>query len=295
MWSGPAAVRAAWCGPDILPRPVDCLAARVASMSCWAVSVNRLRWLVLVVILAIVVLAILGSARGGGPDGSSPPAPAVATSTADGLGTAVPPPPATVPAEPTSSIAPGTTLPLASLLDLLPVAAEDRTGYKRSLFVLWIDADGDGCDTRREVLIQEAVAAPTIGAGCHLSGGRWRSPYDGLETTNANTFDIDHVVPLAEAWDSGASTWTADRRTRFANDLDVPWSLLAVSATSNRSKSDGDPADWLPPVTSFRCQYAAAWLAIKVRWDLAIDPREIATLEPLAHDCSETMPVVPAP
>lgn len=184
---------------------------------------------------------------------------------------------------------------LVTLLDLLPVRPEDRTGYERSLFVLWIDADGDGCNTRREVLIDEAIVAPVVSGRCQLSGGRWHSLYDGLETTNAATFDIDHVVPLAEAWDSGASAWTPDRRKRFANDLDVPWSLLAVSATSNRAKSDRDPADWMPPLTEVRCTYVASWLAIKVRWDLAIDARERDALAPLAGTCPDTMPIVAAP
>lgn len=85
------------------------------------------------------------------------------------------------------------------------MAGEVRTGYDRALFPHWIDADGDGCDTRREVLIAEAVEPPSIGAGCYLTGGRWLSLYGGIETTDPGTFDLDHVVALAEAWDSGAS------------------------------------------------------------------------------------------
>ena len=92
-----------------------------------------------------------------------------------------------------------------SAIDHIPVAGEVRTGYSRDLFHLWIDADGDGCDTRAEVLISEAEDAPTVGSGCSLSGGRWFSYYDGVSQTSASALDIDHMVPLAEAWDSGAA------------------------------------------------------------------------------------------
>jgi len=170
----------------------------------------------------------------------------------------------------------------------LRVADERRTGYNRSLFELWIDADGDGCDTRREVLIEEAVIAPRIGAGCGLNGGSWFSLYDGVTITDSSALDIDHVVALAEAWDSGAFAWPAERRRAYANDLDVAFSLIAVSASSNRSKSDLDPADWLPPSATARCPFVGAWIAVKVRWTLTIDPREQAALRHLVAECPAT-------
>ena len=202
----------------------------------------------------------------------------------------------------TAAVTPGSTpspslagLSIEELVALLPVATEDRTGYDRSLFVHWIDADGDGCSTRREVLIDEAVVAPTIDASCHLSGGQWLSLYDGISTTDSSTFDVDHVVALAEAWDSGASAWTADRRMRFANDLDVAWTLIAVTATSNREKSDLDPADWLPPVAGVRCEFLTMWAAIKVRWALSIDDRERSVLLADGVSCTTRLIVPIAP
>lgn len=173
-------------------------------------------------------------------------------------------PPAPSPAQPS----------LATVLAALPVVPEHRAGYKRTLFRLWIDADGNGCDTRKEVLIAEAIVAPRVSARCVLSGGRWVSLYDGLKFTDSSKLDIDHVVPLAEAWDSGAYRWDAARRRAFANDLGVSWSLIAVSAASNRSKGDKDPAEWLPPLASYRCQYLAVWVAIKTRWSLVVDAAE---------------------
>ena len=111
--------------------------------------------------------------------------------------------------------------------------AEQPSGYDRGLFRHWVDSDGDGCDTRREVLITEAVTAPTVGGGCGLSDGVWVSRYDGVtETGTGRGFDIDHLVPLKEAWDSGAHGWDAQTRERFANDLGYEHSLVAVSAGS---------------------------------------------------------------
>lgn len=177
---------------------------------------------------------------------------------------------------------------LSALLATLRVAPEARDGYKRTLFKLWIDEDDDGCDTRREVLIVEAVTTPTVGSSCSLAGGEWLSPYDGVTFTDPSGLDIDHVVPLAEAWDSGASAWTADRRMRFANDLDVPWALVAVSAGSNRSKGDRDPADWMPPLESFTCTYVAWWVEGKARWSLTIDTDEQDALARFVAMCRST-------
>jgi len=163
------------------------------------------------------------------------------------------------------------TISTQTLLGQLVVAHEHAVGYDRSLFPLWIDADHDGCDTRYEVLIAEATQAPTVGAGCSLSGGRWFSKYDGVRTSDPSTFDIDHLVPLAEAWQSGAWRWTTATRERYANDLGYGADLVAVTAHSNRSKGDREPQDWLPDRTSFQCRYMAWWVAVKWRWRLRIN------------------------
>jgi hypothetical protein len=170
------------------------------------------------------------------------------------------------------------------LLARLATAPEHPRGYVRALFVHWIDADRDGCDTRDEVLIAESRTTPRIRTGCSVSGS-WRSVYDGMTTTRASSFDIDHVVPLKEAWDSGAWAWTSARRQGYANDLGNSRSLRAVSAASNRAKSDGDPAQWLPPLVSFRCTYATDWVVIKVRWRLSVDALERAALKRILTSC----------
>ncbi len=177
---------------------------------------------------------------------------------------------------------------LVVLLDGLSVEVEQPDGYDRDLFRHWIDADGDGCDTRREVLIAEAVTAPTVGGGCALSGGVWVSRYDALtETGSGRGFDIDHLVPLKEAWESGAHSWDSQQRERFANDLGYEHSLVGVSAGSNRSKGAQDPTTWLPPEASQRCWYAAAWINVKVRWELSVDTAEADTLRDIISDCPD--------
>jgi hypothetical protein len=175
---------------------------------------------------------------------------------------------------------------LTAAIAHIPVAGESRTGYDRALFHHWIDADGDGCDTRNEVLIQDAEDAPTVGSGCTLSGGRWYSYYDGVSQTDPSALDIDHMVPLAEAWDSGAGSWTAQRREDYANDLGDTRTLVGVTASLNRSKGDQDVAEWTPPIND--CRYIKDWVAAKIRWSLSQDSTEKSALQDLAGGCTDS-------
>ena len=156
----------------------------------------------------------------------------------------------------------------------LRIEPEFVGGYNRDLFADWYDADRNGCNTRKEVLIAESLEPVQIGPRCAITGGRWFSIYDNVETTDSSTFDIDHMVPLSEAWDSGAWNWNADQRKHFANDLDQPFFLIAVTATSNRSKSDRDPAEWMPPNANYHCEYVRIWIEVKRAWDLSVDQAE---------------------
>jgi len=172
----------------------------------------------------------------------------------------------------------------------LSIATDHESGYERSLFKLWIDADSDGCNTREEVLIEEAVVKPTIGKSCALTGGAWLSPYDGIRITKASAVDIDHVVPLSEAWRSGAWAWTPAQRQAFANDLDDPRTLVAVSLGQNRSKGDKDPSQWLPPKGV--CTYIADWISIKARYQLSVDEIEAAFLYSKVKQCKSSVVTV---
>lgn len=133
------------------------------------------------------------------------------------------------------------------------------------------------------------MTKPEQGARCALTRGERLSYYDEVTVTAAGKLDIDHMVPLAEAWDSGASTWDAKRREQYANDLGSTRSLVAVTAKTNRSKADKDPAQWLPPAVSAKCTYAADWAATKLRWKLAADTAEKAALNELATVCPDTV------
>ena len=190
---------------------------------------------------------------------------------------------AAVPA-PTAAAA-TTSVSTQYLLNHLSVATEHATGYARAKFTLWVDADHDGCDTRHEVLIAEAVTKPAVRSGCTLTGGRWVSKYDGVSTTDPSTFDIDHLVPLAEAWQSGAWRWDANTRMRYANDLGYAADLIAVTAHANRSKGDREPQSWLPPRASFDCTYMAWWVAVKWRWQLRVNAAEKSFLTARLSTC----------
>jgi hypothetical protein len=182
----------------------------------------------------------------------------------------------------TSNIAPVSAAEKITLV----VADDHDFGYVRTLFKHWIDADKNKCNTRYEVLIAEAIVKPVVGTGCYLSGGKWKSPYDGKVFTNPTGLDIDHMVPLVEAWRSGAWAWTAAQRMEFANDLVDPRTLLAVTASLNRSKSDRDVAQWLPPKA--QCTYISNWIAVKSRFDLTVDSIEAAFLRTKIVSCNIT-------
>ncbi len=183
--------------------------------------------------------------------------------------------------------------PLTEAVDDLPVGAEVRTGYARSKFKHWIDADGDRCSTRFEVLIAEADDPVAVDEDCALTGGRWFSYYDRETWGSPSKLDIDHMVPLAEAWDSGARLWTADERRDYANDLGDFRSLVGVTNTVNRAKGDKDIAQWLPE--SSQCRYLREFVAVKLRWRLKVDGPEKAAMTDLAASCTDvTVTVVRA-
>ena len=176
-------------------------------------------------------------------------------------------------------------------IDSLKVADEVRVGYVRTKFKHWITISRSGqigCDSRKSVIIDEAIIKPTIGKDCALSGGKWLSIYDNTIVTDAGKLDVDHMVPLAEAWDSGASLWTDLQRQQYANDMVDARHLIAVTGSSNRSKSDQDPADWVPTNKAYVCEYIANWVEIKVRWSLNIDPKEKSALISNLKGCKST-------
>ncbi|KAF9260368.1 hypothetical protein L218DRAFT_932707 [Marasmius fiardii PR-910] len=168
-------------------------------------------------------------------------------------------------------------------LSQLTVAAESNSpAYDRDLFNHWITISGT-CNTRETVLKRDGSSVSTD-SDCRATSGSWTSRYDGTTTSDPSTFDIDHLVPLKEAWVSGARSWTNAQREDFANDLTRP-QLIAVSASSNRSKVVSDVAEWIPPLASFTCTYVRAYVQVKHYYDLSVDSAEKTALENYLADC----------
>ncbi|MFD8019124.1 HNH endonuclease family protein, partial [Streptomyces lavendulae] len=119
---------------------------------------------------------------------------------------------------------------------------------------------------------------------CRAVSGTWFSPYDDRTLTAASQVDIDHIVPLANAWRSGADTWDTPTRKAFANDLENP-QLIAVSAASNRSKGDQSPDQWSPPSRAYWCTYSRAWTHIKHVYRLNVTEAERDQLNVMLDTC----------
>ncbi|MEG3636937.1 HNH endonuclease family protein [Micromonospora palythoicola] len=170
-----------------------------------------------------------------------------------------------------------------SRLNSLTVAAEShQSSYSRDLFPHWITITG-ACNTREQVLKRDGSNV-VVNSSCYPTSGSWYSPYDGVTRTNPADISIDHVVPLAEAWRSGAWAWTTARRQTYANDLGGP-ELWAVTGTVNSSKGDKDPAAWKPPRAAFHCTYARAWIQVKWYYGLTVNSAEKSALSTMLNTC----------
>lgn len=179
---------------------------------------------------------------------------------------------ATAPARmPTAAAGPARQAVEAAIDRLIVAEPSAPVAYDRAQFPHWIEITA-GCDTRCAVLDRQR------------SPGGWLSAYDGYVATSATELEVDHVVPLAEAWVSGAAAWDLARRQAFANDL-AGQELLAISSWTNRDKSASDPATWRPPNPAWWCRYAMAWTSVKVRWSLTADPAEVEALLAMARRC----------
>jgi hypothetical protein len=183
-------------------------------------------------------------------------------------------------------------------LDELVVAAPHAmTGYSRDRFPHWI-AQGGGCDTRDVVLKRDGTNVVAT-SDCKITSGGWISLYDQKTFSDPKLLDVDHMVPLADAWRTGADTWDDAKRSLFANDLVRP-QLLAVSASSNRAKGDQDPSTWRPPNKAYWCQYAQRWVAVKRYWQLTVTDKEKSKLVEMLETCTwpsgaaPTSPTTPA-
>jgi len=148
----------------------------------------------------------------------------------------------------------------------------------------WYDFDNDCQDTRQEVLIAESTTPVVMDEnGCRVVSGTWEDPYTGTTFTNPSDLDIDHFVPLKNAHYSGGWMWPEDKRRAYSNDLDNPDTLIAVSASANRSKGSRGPDEWLPPNLDYVCEYIHLWLDVKEHYSLTLTASEAKAIANL--DC----------
>jgi hypothetical protein len=174
-------------------------------------------------------------------------------------------------------------------LENLPQAPPDGEvpDYEREAFLPggWADLDHDGCYTRNEILARDLTALTYLEDGCKVASGRLNDPYTGLtidfdRAESTQTVQIDHLVPLAQAWRAGAWAWDRDQRRAFAND---PAELLAVAGSANQAKGDQGPAEWLPEIN--QCGYGAAYATLAARYELAIPAADRNVLAFLLREC----------
>ena len=210
--------------------------------------------------------------------------------------TGVPTPTATPTLAPTQSpLVP--TQPPTVLLDIAVAAAPDNPpSYDRDDWSHWTDEDRDCQNTRHEVLIEESRTPVEYKTDdqCKVEAGEWYGAYTGVVVTDPTKLDIDHLVPLANAHKSGGWAWSAERKKSYANSLDDPGHLIAVTSGANRSKGAKGPEEWLPSNTAHLCQYAFDWIKVKQTWDLAATPVEASALQELLATCENPTELTPS-
>ncbi|MEZ5144564.1 MAG: excalibur calcium-binding domain-containing protein [Acidimicrobiales bacterium] len=213
-------------------------------------------------------------------------------------------PRSTTPALPgPAEVAPSTTAATDGTVDtttprdlLAQLSVDDRphgaAGYRRDEWPHWRDIDGDGCDARQQALIAASTTRAQVDLPCTVVAGDWVSDYDGFVTADPGALDVDHVVPLEDAYASGGWAWSTDQRTRYANDQADLW---VVSATSNRSKGARSPDQWRPPNQAIWCTYAQRWAQIKIRWQLTVTTSERGALGQMLDTCAGAPATSPPP
>lgn len=199
--------------------------------------------------------------------------------------TTVAPPPETPPPE--TPPPPEAPSDIRATLGYLSIDENPRPSvpYSRDDWSHWDDLDGDGCDTRQEVLLRDTRVEATTDGGCGVVRGEWYSIYDAAVAYTPGDFDIDHVVPLAEAHASGGWRLDPAQRRQFANDMD---NLVAVSAESNRTKSARRPDEWRPRMQDSWCYTATTWVTVKIKYSLTVTTSERDALGQMLETCSTT-------
>jgi hypothetical protein len=189
---------------------------------------------------------------------------------------------------PSTYVRPSTTIRSTSSLVPLTIApASHQDTYNRAAdFGAFVAVDG--CKNTRAILLIRASRAPvtfTTSQQCTVKTGRWTDPWSGTTTTVAYDLQIDHTIPLANAWRSGAWAWTYEQRSAYANDLTDADHLVAILSSENEAKGDEGPDQWKPPNPAEWCRYAMAWDRIDAKWHLSVTPAEWNAIVTMAATC----------
>jgi hypothetical protein len=189
---------------------------------------------------------------------------------------------------PVASARPLATAPPTAQAALQTLTVKGRaplTGYDRKAYgTPWADVDHNGCDTRNDILARD-LTHTVIASDCTVTTGILSDPYTLKQIQHIagrSAIDIDHVVSLGNAWQTGSFQWPSTKRIAFAND---PLNLLAVDASANRQKGDGDAATWLPPNKAYRCPMVARQIAVKAKYGLWVTPAERDAMSRVLSTC----------
>ena len=182
-----------------------------------------------------------------------------------------------------------TTTPTTSLAIAVAPIPTDIAEYSRSHWKHWTDEDGDCQDARQEALVSESLVEVTFESErkCRVATGRWYGAFTGIYVEAPGDLDIDHLVPLKNAHDSGGWAWSSDRKQEYANNLRDPDHLVAVTKGANRSKGAKGPEEWRPPDEGYWCQYATDWTEVKMEWGLTMTQRETEAVIEMLDTCEE--------
>ena len=195
--------------------------------------------------------------------------------------------------EPTTDALPSTATPVTTLAITVAPIPTDIAEYNRSQWKHWTDEDGDCQDARQEALISESLVEVTFESerNCRVETGRWYGAFTGAYVEVPGDLDIDHLVPLKHAHDSGGWDWSAARKQEYANYLGDPDHLIAVTKGANRSKGAKGPEEWRPPDEGYWCQYATDWTEVKMEWGLEMTQRETEAVIDMLDTCEEPVEV----
>ena len=198
-----------------------------------------------------------------------------------------------------TSVPPKLTQPSSGLAFSLEIneIAPDLPKYVREDWKHWIDEDKDCQNTRHEVLIEESLKAVTFKSDkqCQVATGEWLAPFTGDTVTDATKLDVDHMIPLKNAHDSGGWAWDAGMKSAYANEMAYSDHLIAVTASANRKKGAKGPEGWKPPNQDYWCDYAIDWVQIKADWGLSATKAEWTALQAMIATCDSPPSITAIP